>query len=80
MDEWELKYRALLAGLKDKTVVDAAEYLMQRALYMHQSTGLPWDYVSSALLQFVQTLVVRMAAQDMQTFVERLAEESKRHE
>lgn len=41
MDEWEMKYKALLAAIDDKALIDNAEALVNLAIKMGATTQIP---------------------------------------
>ena len=50
MNEWQARYKALLAGISDQTIIANAERLIEIAIKMSRESALTFDEVFYALL------------------------------
>jgi hypothetical protein len=50
MNEWEAKYKALVVGIEDKTLIDNAEKLVDVAIKASCTSGYSFDRILYALL------------------------------
>lgn len=70
MNEWEAKYRALLAGIEDQELIDNAEKLVEVAIKMSTSSILPFE---AALYSLLQTISILRKPLDLSVFEPRLS-------
>ncbi len=53
MNEWEAKYKALLAGIDNKDYVDNAELLVSKAIDLSASSHVSFEDALRAMLQVI---------------------------
>jgi len=53
MNEWEAKYKALLAGIENKEYVDNAELLVSKAIDLSASSHVPFEDTLQAMLRVI---------------------------
>lgn len=54
MNEWEAKYKALAAGIKDERLIANAEQLVRGAISISQGSGLPLEQVLNEIIKGIQ--------------------------
>lgn len=54
MNEWEVKYKALAAGISDQRLIVNAETLVRAATQLSATTAQPFDAVFYAMMEAIR--------------------------
>lgn len=67
MIEWEAKYKALAAGITDKSLIDNAEELVTTVVRVSAASACPFNVVFCGMLEAVGFLKQQLPIKDLST-------------